>query len=29
MLNIKTFTVNPLQENCYVASDETGECVII
>lgn len=29
MLNIKTFTVNPLQENCYVISDETNECVII
>ncbi|MCD8288293.1 MAG: MBL fold metallo-hydrolase [Prevotella sp.] len=29
MLNIKTFTVNPLQENCYVASDETRECIII
>lgn len=29
MLEIKTFTVNPLQENCYVVSDETKECVII
>ncbi|MBQ8464185.1 MAG: MBL fold metallo-hydrolase [Prevotella sp.] len=29
MINIKTFTVNPLQENCYVVSDETQECVII
>lgn len=29
MLTIKTFTVNALQENCYVASDETRECVII
>lgn len=29
MLTVKTFTVNPLQENCYVASDETRECVII
>ncbi len=29
MLNIKTFEVNPLQENCYVVSDETKECVII
>lgn len=28
-LNIKTFEVNPLQENCYVVSDETNECVII
>lgn len=29
MLNIKTFAVNPLQENCYVVSDETRECAII
>lgn len=29
MLNIKTFEVNPFQENCYVVSDETKECVII
>lgn len=29
MLNIKTFEVNPLHENCYVVSDETKECVII
>ena len=29
MLNIKTFSVNPLQENTYVISDETHECVII
>lgn len=29
MLNIKIFEVNPLQENCYVVSDETKECVII
>lgn len=29
MLNIKTFEVNPLNENCYVVSDETKECVII
>lgn len=29
MLNIKTFEVNPLQENCYVVSDESKECVII
>lgn len=29
MLNIKTFEVNPLQENCYVVSDETNQCVII
>lgn len=29
MLNIKTFVCNMLQENCYVVSDETRECVII
>ncbi|MBO4905938.1 MAG: MBL fold metallo-hydrolase [Bacteroidaceae bacterium] len=29
MMIIKTFTVNPLQENCYVVSDETHEAVII
>ncbi|MBQ9231394.1 MAG: MBL fold metallo-hydrolase [Prevotella sp.] len=29
MLNIKRFVVNMLQENCYVVSDETLECVII
>ena len=29
MLNIKTFHVNPLDENCYVVSDETKQCVII
>ncbi len=29
MLNIRKFTVNPLQENCYIVSDETLECVII
>lgn len=29
MLNIKTFEVNPLHENCYVVSDDTKECVII
>ncbi len=29
MLNIKRFTVNPIQENCYVVSDDTKECVII
>ena len=29
MLKIKTFEVNPLQENCYVVSDDTKECVII
>ena len=29
MLQIKQFEVNPLQENTYVLSDETHECVII
>lgn len=29
MLNIKRFACNMLQENCYIASDETKECVII
>lgn len=29
MLNIKRFQCNMLQENCYVASDDTQECVII
>lgn len=28
-MNIKTFEVNPLGENCYVVSDETQEAVII
>lgn len=29
MLKIKTFVFNPLQENTYVAYDDTKECVII
>lgn len=29
MIEIKRFAVNMLQENCYVVSDETKECVII
>ena len=29
MLTVKRFVVNPLQENTYVVSDETRECVII
>ena len=29
MLNVKCFEVNPLQENCYVVSDDSKECVII
>ena len=28
-MNIKTFEVNPLCENCYVVNDETKQCVII
>lgn len=29
MLKIKTFPCNMLEENCYIASDETNECVIV
>ena len=29
MVNVKRFEVNPLQENCYVVSDDSRECVII
>ena len=29
MMNIKRFVCNMLQENCYVVSDDTKECVII
>ena len=29
MLNIQRFVFNPYQENTYVVSDDTGECVII
>lgn len=29
MLNIKCFECNMLQENCYLVSDETKECIII
>jgi glyoxylase-like metal-dependent hydrolase (beta-lactamase superfamily II) len=29
MINIQHFEVNPLQENCYVVSDDSRECVII
>lgn len=29
MLEIKKFEVNPLEVNCYVVSDDTGEAVII
>lgn len=28
-MNIKVFEVNPLQENCYVVSDDTQEAIII
>jgi len=28
-MQIQRFTVNPFQENCYVVSDESMECVII
>ena len=29
MINIKAFTFNPFQENTYIVSDETKECIII
>jgi glyoxylase-like metal-dependent hydrolase (beta-lactamase superfamily II) len=29
MLDIKTFQCNPVQENCYIVSDETHEAVVI
>lgn len=29
MLNIQLFVCNMLQENCYVVSDETSECILI
>ena len=29
MISIHRFEVNPLQENCYVVSDDSRECVII
>src|SRR6188768_3172443 len=29
MIRIHTFTFNPFQENTYLLSDETSECVII
>ena len=29
MLQVKTFVVNMIEENCYVVSDSTGEAVII
>ena len=29
MIQVKSFTCNPYQENCYLLFDETHECVII
>lgn len=29
MINLKTFTFNPYQENTYVLYDKTGDCVVI
>lgn len=29
MLNVQRFVVNPFQENCYVAYDETKEAIIV
>lgn len=29
MIDIERFVCNPFQENCYVASDETGDAVIV
>lgn len=29
MINIERFVCNMIQENCYVASDETKECIIV
>ncbi len=29
MLKVKKFVVNPLQENSFVISDETGQCIFI
>lgn len=29
MINVKSFEVNMLQENCYVVSDDSKECIII
>ncbi len=29
MLNVNRFIVNPVQENCFIASDDSGEGVII
>ena len=29
MIRIERFVCNMLQENCYVLSDESGECVVV
>ncbi len=29
MLTVKHFVCNPLEENCYVVSDDTHECIVI
>jgi glyoxylase-like metal-dependent hydrolase (beta-lactamase superfamily II) len=29
MINVKTFVFNPFQENTYILSDESGECVVV
>jgi hydroxyacylglutathione hydrolase len=29
MVKVEKFIVNPLQENTYVVSDETGECILV
>jgi len=29
MIHVEKFIVNPLQENSYVISDETGECIFV
>jgi len=29
MIKIKKFPVNPLQENSYLLSDETGDCILV
>ncbi|MGX5688286.1 MBL fold metallo-hydrolase [Arcticibacter tournemirensis] len=29
MIQIKSFVCNPFQENTYILSDETGECIIV
>jgi glyoxylase-like metal-dependent hydrolase (beta-lactamase superfamily II) len=29
MIDIRTFQCNPLQENCFIVSDESGEAVVV